>query len=149
MWVNISWICLIMPEYAEIYLNGFCFTFTHCNPLSIGTIDCFLGKQKFDFFYSTWKHLILFLDWMFLQERFKICCYLWGPKGPGDLNLSEPVRYPINTSMMLFYDLSIYFAVAAFSLFGTSKVLIGDSVLWSVNVRERKPRYKKKDPQRL
>ena len=66
---------------------------------------------------------------MFLQVRFKICCYLWGSKGPGDLNLSEPVRYPINTSMMLFYDLSIYFVVAAFSLFGTSKVLIGDSIL--------------------
>ena len=50
-----------------------------------------------------------------------------GSKRPGSLNLTQPVRYPINISMMLFYDLSICFVVAAFSLFGTSKVLIGDS----------------------
>ena len=49
-----------MPDYAKIYLNSFCFTFTHCNPLSTRTIDCFLEKLKFDFFYSGWKYLILF-----------------------------------------------------------------------------------------
>ena len=48
-----------------------------------------------------------------------------GPKGPGPLN--QLMRYPINISMMLFYDLFIYFFVAVFfSLFGTSKKLIGD-----------------------
>ena len=25
----------------------------------------------------------LFLDWIFLQLRFQICCYLWGPKRSG------------------------------------------------------------------
>ena len=25
------------------------------------TIDCFLGKEKIDFFYSSWKYLILFI----------------------------------------------------------------------------------------
>ena len=34
-----------------------------------------------------------------------------GPKGPGALNLTQLMRYPINTSMMLFYDLFIYFLV--------------------------------------
>ena len=35
-WVclNNSWICLSLTEYAGICLNGFCFTFPHCNPLS-------------------------------------------------------------------------------------------------------------------
>ena len=35
-----------------------------------------------------------------------------GPKGPGPLN--QLMRYPINISMMLFYDLFIYFFVAVF-----------------------------------
>ena len=30
--LNNSWICLFMPECAWVCLNGFCFTFTHCNP---------------------------------------------------------------------------------------------------------------------
>ena len=34
----------------------------------------------------------LFLDWIFLQVRFQICSYLWGPKGPGALNLTQPMR---------------------------------------------------------
>ena len=47
--------------------------------------------------------------------------------GPGALNLTQPVRYPINISMMLFYDLFTYFVVVFFSLFETSKELLGDS----------------------
>ena len=65
----------IIPEYAWLCLNlseWLCFTFTYCNLLSTGTIDRFLGKLKFDFFYSGWKHLIFF-------ERIKICC--WGQRG--------------------------------------------------------------------
>ena len=51
--IPVACICLIMPQCAKICLNGFCFTFTHCNSLSKGTIDCFLGKklEVFDFVY--------------------------------------------------------------------------------------------------
>ena len=42
------------------------------------------------------------LDRMFLQVRFQICSYLWGPKGPGAVNFTQPVRYPMNISMMRF-----------------------------------------------
>ena len=51
---------LIMPEYAGICVNivksasmAFCFTFLHCNTLSNGTIDCFIGEKKFVFFYRS------------------------------------------------------------------------------------------------
>ena len=47
--LNNSWICLIMPECALICLSGFCFKFTHCNPLSKGTIE-FSLKVKIWFF---------------------------------------------------------------------------------------------------
>ena len=46
IYLNNSWICLIMPECAEICLNGFCFTFTHWNSLSKGTIIRFPGKKE-------------------------------------------------------------------------------------------------------
>ena len=46
---------------------------------------------------------------------------------PGAVNLTQPVRYPVNISMMLFNDLFIYFAVVVFSHFFTSKELIRDS----------------------
>ena len=58
--LNNSWICLIMSKCPYICLNGFCFTFTHCNSLSKRTIDRFLGKVKFDFFVvpgSIWFYL--------------------------------------------------------------------------------------------
>ena len=46
--------------------------------------------------------------------------------GPGALNFTQPVRYPINISMMLFNDLFFNdFVVVVFSLFGTSPELIG------------------------
>ena len=64
---------------------------------------------------------------MFLEERLQICCYLLGSKGPGALNLTQPMRYPINISMILFNDLVIYFVVFVFLLFGISKELIEDS----------------------
>ena len=102
-----------MLEYAKICLNGFCFTFTHFNPLSKGSIDCFL-------YYSSWKYLILIfvLDRIFLQARFQICCYLWG-RGPWFL------IYPTNDipNKCIF----IYYVVAVFPLFGASKELIRDS----------------------
>ena len=44
----------------------------------------------------------LFLDGIFLQLRFQICYYLWGPKGPEALNLTQSLRCPINISMVLF-----------------------------------------------
>ena len=50
------WLCVNVPKFVWMA----CFTFTHCNRLSKGTIDCFLGKWKFDFFYSSWKYLTLF-----------------------------------------------------------------------------------------
>ena len=42
------------------------------------------------------------------------------PKGPGTVNLTQPVRYPIKISIMPFNDFFIYFVAAVFSLFGTS-----------------------------
>ena len=33
-----SWICLIMPDYSLIYLDGFCLTYTHCNGLVTGKV---------------------------------------------------------------------------------------------------------------
>ena len=96
---------MAMPGYAKIYLNGFCFSFTHFNPLSAGTIDCFLGKLKLDFFYSGWKYLIL-LFWFRLKTfASKTSNLLWGLKGlkePGPVNLMQPVRYPIKIYMMFF-----------------------------------------------
>ena len=50
IWLSNSWICYIMPEYAGICMNmhksvwmGF-FTIMDSNPLSKGTIDCFLEE---------------------------------------------------------------------------------------------------------
>ena len=64
-----------------------------------------------------------------MQVRFLIWSYFFGPKGPWPLNLNQPVRFPINISMMLLYDIFIYFAAAVFSLFCTSKVLIGEQIV--------------------
>ena len=52
-------------------------------------------KSKNLIFYSSCKYFILFfvLDCIFLQVRFQICCYLWGPTGP-----VYPMIYPINIS---------------------------------------------------
>ena len=43
------------------------------------------------------------------------------------LCILQPVRYPIIYLRWFFNELFIYFVVVAFSLFGTSKELIGDS----------------------
>ena len=120
---------LIMPEYARICINlseWVFFTITHSNPLSKGTIDCFLEEQKFDFFYSSWKHLILFfvLARIFLQVRFRICCYIWRPRGPGAVNLDIPNKHIYGDFLN---DLFIYFVVAVFPLFGAWKDFIRDS----------------------
>ena len=41
--------CLNISEYATICMNNICFTFPQCNPLSNGTIDCFLEEMASDF----------------------------------------------------------------------------------------------------
>ena len=102
--LNNSWICLIMRQFVKVCLNWFCFTFAHCNPLSKGTIDCFLESKNLIFSIvagSIW-FCFLFLDWIFLQVRFQIYRYLWKLKRPGPLNLTQSVRYSINISIMLF-----------------------------------------------
>ena len=71
-------------EYAwripRICLNGFYFTFIHCNSLSKEPYTVSLENKNLIFFYSSWKYLILFvLDWIFFQVKFKVCCYFWGP----------------------------------------------------------------------
>ena len=43
-----------------------------------------------------------FLESIFLQVRFQISSYLWGSKDSGPVNVTQPVRYPINMSMMFF-----------------------------------------------
>ena len=91
---------LIMTEYAWIILGyawmylkmskWFCYTFTHCNSLFI---DRFLESKNLIFFYSSWKYLLLFIawDWIFLQLRFQICCYIRGPTRSGAVNLTQPM----------------------------------------------------------
>ena len=75
-----SWICLIIPECAYICLNRFCFTFTHCNPTSKVFMTVSLESKNLIFSTVTGSiwFCFLFLDWMFLQVRFQIYCYLWG-----------------------------------------------------------------------
>ena len=62
------------------------------------------SKNLIFVFYSSWKYLTLFIVWdrIFLQVRFEICYYLWGLRRSGDVNLIQPMIYPINISMMLF-----------------------------------------------
>ena len=60
------------------------------------------------------------LDRIFLQARFQICCYLCGLRGSGAVNLTQPVRYPMN-----FNDLFIYFVVVVVVAFFHYLVLQG------------------------
>ena len=92
------WLCLNVTKYVwmpfVIYL-----------PIVIPYLQAVFWKVKiWFFFYSSWKYLILFivLGWIFLQIRFQICCYLWGLRGSGAVNLTQPMIYPINISMMPF-----------------------------------------------
>ena len=126
-----AWMCLNLPEWLLFYILVI--------PYLKEPTTVFLDSKNLIFSVvagSIWI-CFFFLDCIFLQLWFQICCYLWGPKGPGALNLTQPVRYSINISMMLFNDLFIYFAVVVFSsLFGISKELIRGSkgcnsvVLW-------------------
>ena len=85
--LNSFWICLIMPECVKIYLNGLAFILylLIVIPYLKEPLTVFLKSKKFDFFYSSWKYLILLfvLDWIFLQVRPQICCYVWWAKRPG------------------------------------------------------------------
>ena len=89
------WLCLIMSDYVIPYLKEPYTDFLESKNL------IFFFSIFFFFSLSIW-FCFLFSDWIFLQVRFQTCCYLWGPKWPGALNLTQPVRYPINISMMLF-----------------------------------------------
>ena len=82
-----------------------CYTFTHCNPLSKGTIDFFLEEEKFDFFYSSWKYLIFVFCFRLSIYTSKISYLLLslGAEGSGGREswYTQQMIYPINTSMML------------------------------------------------
>ena len=76
-----AWLCQNMSEYAGICVN---------KPKSawmafISQFPCgyitFLDEIKFDFFCSRWKYysFAFFLDYMFLQVRFKFAITFWGP----------------------------------------------------------------------
>ena len=56
----------------------------------------------------------LFLDWILLQTRFQIWCYLWGRQGPEDLNLTQPVRYQVNITLMFFWCLTYLLCCCCF-----------------------------------
>ena len=109
-------LCLNVPKSVWIAFASH----LHCNPLSKWTIDCFFWKVKiwiFSIVAESIRLCFLFLDWIFLQVRFQICCYFWKPKGPGAFNLNQPVRNPIDISMMFFYEFFIYFVVVFFFTF--------------------------------
>ena len=57
-------ICVNMPKSTcMIYFTFFCCNFWTCSYLfqyCTGTWGCFLEEKEFDFFYSSWKHLIFF-----------------------------------------------------------------------------------------
>ena len=97
------WLCLNLPKFVWI-------AFVLHSPIVISYLkesyNVFLESKNLIFSIvagSIWFFFFFFLDWMFLQVRFQICYYLWGPKGLGDLNLTQPVRwYPVNISMTLF-----------------------------------------------
>ena len=116
--------------FYKLCLNCFCFTFTRCNPLSKGTIVCFLGKKKFNFFYSNWKYLILFF-----VLRLNICISkvlnlllplgVKGARGFESYTTSEiPSKYIYDAFLMIYLSILM---LLFFYLFVTSKELIGDS----------------------
>ena len=94
-----AWLCLNVRKY--VWMAFVIHLFTCCNSLSI---NCFSESKNLIFFYSSWKYLILFivLDWIFLQLRFQICCYIWEPRGSGAVNLTQPIIYPVNIFMIIF-----------------------------------------------
>ena len=59
---------------------------------NVYTRQNFLEDKKLDFFYSSCKYFISFfvLDLIFLQIRFQVWCYLWGPRRAGAVNLHIP-----------------------------------------------------------
>ena len=61
-------------------------------------------ESKFDFFYSSRKYLILVFAFRLNILTNKVSNLLLpvGAEGAGALNLTRPVRYPINISMLLF-----------------------------------------------
>ena len=61
-------------------------------------------ESKFDFFYSSWKYLILVFAFRLniLTKKVSNLLLPVGAEGAGALNLTRPVRYPINISMLLF-----------------------------------------------
>ena len=64
IYLNISqdaWIRWNMHEYTYICLNGFCFTFRYCNPLSILTCSYLLQRLYETRSYSLKEHVAVFL----------------------------------------------------------------------------------------
>ena len=95
------WLCLNVPKFVWM-------AFVLHSPIVIlypkkpWTVSLESKNLIFSIVAGSIWFCFLFLDWIFWQIRFQIRCYLWGPKGPGTLDLSQPVRYPINISIMLF-----------------------------------------------
>ena len=96
-------------------------------PFVIHCLQTVFWKVKICFFFcSSWKYLILFivLDCIFLHARCQICCYLWGPRGSGAVNLTQPTNVIPNKYI---YDafLVIYLSILLLLFF---KVLVLQSV---------------------
>ena len=100
------------------------------NPLSKGTIDCFLGKNKIDFFYSDWMYFILFFVFRLNICTSKVLNLLLplGAKGAGGFQsyTTSILRNKYIYDAFLIIYLSILLLLLLFSLFGTSKELIED-----------------------
>ena len=126
-----------MLECAKICLNGFCFTFPHCNSLSKETIYHFLGKWIF--FLSIVAGGIWFV-YCFRLDTFtsKISDFLspFGAARAGGRESYPPddITNKYIHDFLFINDLFIYFTVVVFQLLGTSEELIRDSQrLWFCN----------------
>ena len=116
--LNSFWICLIMLECGKSVRMAFVFCLTI-------VISC-LKWPKAIFLKS--KNLILLivagsiwycfyvLDWVFLQVRFQICCYLWGTTGQRTVNLNMLNQWYTQIIYLwcLSNDLFNYFVVVVF-----------------------------------
>ena len=83
------WVCLNIPKSVWI---TFVLHLPFVIPYLKGEPWLFSWRVKNWIFYSCCKYLIVFfvLDWIFLQVRFRICCYLWEPRESGAVNLDIP-----------------------------------------------------------
>ena len=87
-----AWLCLNVPKSLWM---AFVLHLPIAIPCLKEPLSVFLKSKNCFFFYSSWRYLILFfvLDWIFLQVKFQICYYFWGPRGLRVGNLDIPNQW--------------------------------------------------------